>query len=185
MYKTAMLTKDMVAASSKPLLLSILAEGESYGYEIIQKVRELCGGQIEWSDGMLYPVLHRLERDGLIESEWKEADTGRERKYYFISSDGTQSPQNRTPAMADRSQHPVQIMENQTRFDLNAAIENWRQRTGRATESHVRRPARTGNAPARRHRRIPATRLERRRIFLARAPPRRPAATARRGICES
>jgi DNA-binding PadR family transcriptional regulator len=88
MYNSAMLTKDLVAASSKPLLLSILAGGESYGYEIIQKVRELSGGQIEWSDGMLYPVLHRLERDGLIESEWKEADTGRERKYYFISSDG-------------------------------------------------------------------------------------------------
>ena len=88
MYKTAMLTKDLVAASSKPLLLSILADGESYGYEIIQKVRELSGGEIEWSDGMLYPVLHRLERDGLIESEWKKSDTGRERKYYFINSGG-------------------------------------------------------------------------------------------------
>ena len=83
-----MLAKDMVAASAKPLLLSILAEGESYGYEIIQKVCELSGGQIQWSDGMLYPVLHRLERDGLIDSEWKEADSGRERKYYFINSDG-------------------------------------------------------------------------------------------------
>jgi len=78
----------MVAASAKPLLLSILSEGTSYGYEIIQKVRELSGGQIEWSDGMLYPVLHRLERDGLIDSEWKEADTGRQRKYYFISAGG-------------------------------------------------------------------------------------------------
>jgi DNA-binding PadR family transcriptional regulator len=88
MYSAAMLAKDLVAASSKPLLLSILAGGESYGYEIIQKVRELSRGHIEWSDGMLYPVLHRLERDGLIESEWKEAETGRERKYYFLSSDG-------------------------------------------------------------------------------------------------
>src|SRR5258706_15920663 len=87
MYKTSMLAKDLVAASSKPLLLSILAGGESYGYEIIQKVRELSGGQIEWSDGMLYPVLHRLERDGLIDSEWKEAGTGRQRKYYFLNSD--------------------------------------------------------------------------------------------------
>jgi PadR family transcriptional regulator PadR len=88
MYKALMLTKDLVAASSKPLLLSILTEGESYGYEIIQKVRELSGGQIEWSDGMLYPVLHRLERDGLIEAEWKEAESGRERKYYSLSSSG-------------------------------------------------------------------------------------------------
>jgi PadR family transcriptional regulator, regulatory protein PadR len=83
-----MLTKDLVAASSKPMVLSILAGGESYGYEIIQKVRELSGGRIEWSDGMLYPVLHRLERDGLIESEWKEAGSGRERKYYFLSRAG-------------------------------------------------------------------------------------------------
>lgn len=88
MYKASMLAKDMVAASAKPLLLSILDESESYGYEIIQKVRELSGGEIEWSDGMLYPVLHRLERDGLIHSEWKKSDTGRERKYYFINSDG-------------------------------------------------------------------------------------------------
>lgn len=88
MYNTGMLAKDMVAASAKPLLLSILAEGESYGYEIIQKVRDLSGGEIEWSDGMLYPVLHRLERDGLIESEWKEAENGRERKYYSISPVG-------------------------------------------------------------------------------------------------
>jgi PadR family transcriptional regulator PadR len=88
MHHNDVLTKDLVAASSKPLLLSILADGESYGYEIIQKVRELSGGQIEWSDGMLYPVLHRLERDGFIGSEWKQADTGRQRKYYCISSDG-------------------------------------------------------------------------------------------------
>jgi len=83
-----MLAKDLVAASSKPLVLSILAEGESYGYQIIQKMRELSGGYIEWSDGMLYPVLHRLEREGVIHSEWKEADTGRERKYYFLTSKG-------------------------------------------------------------------------------------------------
>jgi DNA-binding PadR family transcriptional regulator len=83
-----MLAKDMVAASAKPLLLSILSEGESYGYEIIQKVRELSGGEIQWSDGTLYPVLHRLEREGLIESEWKEAESGRERKYYSLSKNG-------------------------------------------------------------------------------------------------
>jgi DNA-binding PadR family transcriptional regulator len=88
MYNTAMLAKDMVAASAKPLLLAILAEKESYGYEIIRKVRELSGGHMEWSEGMIYPVLHRLERDGLIKSEWKEAETGRERKYYALSSDG-------------------------------------------------------------------------------------------------
>jgi DNA-binding PadR family transcriptional regulator len=88
-----MITKDLVAASSKPLVLSILSEGESYGYEIIQKVRELSSEEIEWTDGMLCPVLHRLERDGLIVSEWKLAGTGRDRKYYRLSNDGRKALQ--------------------------------------------------------------------------------------------
>jgi PadR family transcriptional regulator, regulatory protein PadR len=83
-----MITKDLVAASSRPLVLSILAEGESYGYAIIQRVHELSGEAIEWTDGMLYPVLHRLEREGLIESEWREAETGRQRKYYRLTKAG-------------------------------------------------------------------------------------------------
>ena len=60
------LSKELVAASSEALILSILARAESYGYEIIQQVRAFSGGQLEWTDGMLYPVLHRLERQGLI-----------------------------------------------------------------------------------------------------------------------
>jgi len=83
-----MISKDLVAASAKPLILSILSEGESYGYAIIQRVRELSEEQMEWTDGMLYPVLHRLEREGLIKSEWKQADTGRERKYYQLNQKG-------------------------------------------------------------------------------------------------
>jgi DNA-binding PadR family transcriptional regulator len=86
-----MIAKDLVAASSRPLILSILADGESYGYEIIQKVRELSGKQLEWTDGMLYPVLHRIEREGLVISEWKEAETGRERKYYRLTPAGRKS----------------------------------------------------------------------------------------------
>ena len=88
MYRASMISKDLVAASSRPLVLSILGEGESYGYAIIQRVRELSQEEIEWTDGMLYPVLHRLEREGLITSEWKESDTGRDRKYYRLSKDG-------------------------------------------------------------------------------------------------
>lgn len=91
MYSASMIPKDLVAASSRPLLLSILAEGESYGYEIIQKVRQLSNEQLEWTDGMLYPVLHRIEREGLILSQWKQSDTGRERKYYRLSPAGKKS----------------------------------------------------------------------------------------------
>lgn len=80
--------KDLVAASSTPLVLAILAEGDSYGYAILKRVRELSGGRLEWSDGMLYPLLHRLERVGFVESRWGESETGRRRKYYRITDEG-------------------------------------------------------------------------------------------------
>ena len=82
------INKDLVAASSTPLVLAILSEGDSYGYAILQRVRELSGGALEWTDGMLYPVLHRLERGGLVESRWEKADTGRRRKYYRVTESG-------------------------------------------------------------------------------------------------
>ncbi len=83
-----MVKKELVAASTVPLVLSVLHEGESYGYALIQRVAELSGGRLEWTEGMLYPVLHWMEREGLVTSEWKEADTGRKRKYYRISNTG-------------------------------------------------------------------------------------------------
>ena len=88
MHKGVMVTKELVAASSRALVLSVLAEGESYGYAIIQRVRELSEESLQWTDGMLYPVLHRLEKEGLIVSEWKQAETGRERKYYKLTRQG-------------------------------------------------------------------------------------------------
>ncbi len=80
--------KDLVAASSSPLVLGILAQGESYGYAILKRVSELSAGRLQWSDGMLYPVLHRLERLGEIEGRWGRADGGRRRKYYRITELG-------------------------------------------------------------------------------------------------
>ena len=82
------INKDLIAASSTPLVLAILAEGDSYGYAILKRVQELSGGRIEWTDGMLYPVLHRLERTGHIQARWQVAESGRRRKYYRITSQG-------------------------------------------------------------------------------------------------
>lgn len=82
------INKDLIAATSTPIVLAILAEGDSYGYAILQRVRELSGGRMEWTDGMLYPVLHRLERLGHVEARWESAETGRRRKYYRITSQG-------------------------------------------------------------------------------------------------
>src|ERR1044072_7995678 len=80
--------KDLVAASATPLVLAILAEGDSYGYAIIKRVTELSGGHLQWTDGMLYPVLHRLERQGHVAAKWAASENGRRRKYYRITKEG-------------------------------------------------------------------------------------------------
>ena len=83
-----MISKALIAASTKPLVLTILKNGENYGYQIIQIIRQFSGGRLEWSEPMLYPLLQRMERDGLVKSKWKITDSKRLRKYYSITEKG-------------------------------------------------------------------------------------------------
>ena len=86
-----MLPKELIAASTEPLILSLLSMGESYGYALIQEVKRRSGDQIEWTDGMLYPVLHRMEDNDWIKSRWVQVENGRKRKYYSIKKDGREA----------------------------------------------------------------------------------------------
>ena len=80
--------KDLVAASATPMVLGILTEGESYGYAILKRINELSGGELDWTEGLLYPLLHRLERLGHVESSWQSVTGERRRKYYRITDAG-------------------------------------------------------------------------------------------------
>jgi PadR family transcriptional regulator PadR len=80
--------KDLVAASATPMVLGILAEGESYGYAILKRINEVSGGELDWTEGLLYPLLHRLERLGSVESNWQSVTGERRRKYYRITDKG-------------------------------------------------------------------------------------------------
>ncbi|MBO3734084.1 PadR family transcriptional regulator [Glycomyces niveus] len=82
------IAKDLVAASATPLVLGILAEEESYGYAILKEISERSGGRLEWTEGLLYPLLHRLERLGYVEANWRTPEGGRRRKYYAITPEG-------------------------------------------------------------------------------------------------
>ncbi len=82
------ISKELVAASATPIVLAILNQSDSYGYAIIQKVREVSDDRLSWTDGMLYPVLHRLEDAGFVVSRWQLSETGRRRKYYRLTSAG-------------------------------------------------------------------------------------------------
>lgn len=83
-----MISRELAGASAKPIILSILASGESYGYAILQRIEDLSGGKLSWDDSTLYPVLHRLENEGLLSSSWRVAETGRRRKYYRLTAKG-------------------------------------------------------------------------------------------------
>jgi len=110
--------KDLVAASATPLVLAILSEGESYGYAILKRVRELSGGELEWTDGMLYPLLHRLHRFGYVTTDWRTPPEGRRRKYYAITEGGRAAlaEQQRQWAAVTRALNDVW-----TRFELRPA----------------------------------------------------------------
>ncbi len=82
------ISKDLVAASATPIVLGVLAGGKDYGYSLLRQIKEASGGSLDWSEGLLYPLLHRLERQGLVEAEWGESETGRRRKYYAITPAG-------------------------------------------------------------------------------------------------
>ena len=107
--------KDLVAASATPLVLSILSEGESYGYAIIKRVDELSGGELQWTDGMLYPVLHRLERNGYVRSSWGKSETGRRRKYYRLTDSGSKelASQRRQWQVVNSALHATQFLRFQ------------------------------------------------------------------------
>jgi len=83
-----MSSKTLIAAAAKPIILSILQSGESHGYQIIKRVRQASGGALDWSSALLYPVLRRLEKDGLIQSQWKLSEKGRMRRCYRITDSG-------------------------------------------------------------------------------------------------
>jgi len=82
------ISKELVGATFRPLVLSLLSDGDSYGYDIIQRMKQESEGKLVWKDGSLYPVLHRMEDEGTIASYWVTTDAGRRRKYYRITDDG-------------------------------------------------------------------------------------------------
>lgn len=86
-----MLTRELAGASARPIILSILSSGESYGYAILQRIEDLSRGALTWDDSTLYPVLHRLENDGLLSSSWRLAENGRRRKYYQLTTKGREA----------------------------------------------------------------------------------------------
>ncbi len=88
--------KELIGASTSILVLGILAKDPSYGYEVVKRVNQEAENLFEWQEGTIYPVLHKLEKEGLLRTQWQEANTGRKRKYYYITEQGREALQSRS-----------------------------------------------------------------------------------------
>jgi DNA-binding PadR family transcriptional regulator len=80
--------QDLRKGSTALLVLQALDEGPMYGFQLLQTLRQRTGGVLEFAEGMLYPMLHKLERNGLLEAEWRAGEDGPPRKYYLLTPAG-------------------------------------------------------------------------------------------------
>jgi len=90
-------SQELVKGSIVPVILALVRERPMYGYEMVKQVNARTGGRLEWREGTLYPALHKLESEGLVTAEWRDAPAassgessagGRQRKYYAITRKG-------------------------------------------------------------------------------------------------
>jgi len=80
--------RELLKGSTDHLLLSLIGQEPTYGYKLIKEIERRGGGYFQFKEGTLYPALHRLERDGLIEGKWERLSNGQERRYYYLTELG-------------------------------------------------------------------------------------------------
>ena len=93
------------------LVLAVLTERESYGYELVTTVQRDTDGAFRWREGSLYPNLHKLEQGGLIVGEWEEKETGRKRRYYHITRKGRGALAEKVQSWTELCQAVSRILE--------------------------------------------------------------------------
>ena len=79
---------EILKANTLTLILALLGEQAMYGYQIAKEVQRRSDGTLRFRQGLLYPALHQLERDGLIEGEWQASPRGPRRRYYRLTAKG-------------------------------------------------------------------------------------------------
>jgi PadR family transcriptional regulator, regulatory protein PadR len=80
--------RDLMRGAGPVAVLKLLERGEMYGYELVEALARRTGGVLDMGQSTLYPLLYNLEAKGLVEATWRDADSGRERKYYRLTAKG-------------------------------------------------------------------------------------------------
>ena len=79
---------NLAKNANEALILAVLSRGERHGYQIAIEIEQESGGRFSFNHGTLYPILHKLEKDGLIKGTWKKEGGQRKRKYYTLTKGG-------------------------------------------------------------------------------------------------
>ena len=81
--------RELLKGSTETLILSLVSGVPMYGYQLVKEMEVRSSGYFHLKEGTLYPALHRLERDGLVEDTWEDSPTGgQSRRYYRITGEG-------------------------------------------------------------------------------------------------
>jgi len=80
--------RELLKGSTEHLILSLIGQEPMYGYRLIKEMEKRSGGYFRFKQGTLYPALHRLEKDKLIQGKWERLPNGQERRYYYLTELG-------------------------------------------------------------------------------------------------
>ena len=80
--------RELLKGSTETLLLSLLATDAMYGYQLVKEMDKRSSGYFRFKEGTLYPALHRLERDEMVEGKWQDSPSSQARRYYYITGLG-------------------------------------------------------------------------------------------------
>jgi PadR family transcriptional regulator PadR len=103
---------ELIKGTLSLVILTLLSRRAMYGYEIVAIVKEETDGVLEWKAGSLYPILHKLEKDGMLRGEWEGEADKRPRKYYHITKTGRSALREKKESWSQLTKAITQIMEN-------------------------------------------------------------------------
>lgn len=101
---------DLRKGSTQVLVLSLLAEEPMYGYQIAKELERRSEGYFDFKEGTLYPLLHRMEKEGLVKGEWQVVEKGPSRKYYTLTPEGKRVLEKSAAEWATFSQRLLKIL---------------------------------------------------------------------------
>ncbi len=106
--------RELLKGNTDSLLLCLISREPTYGYQIVRELEQRSNGYFRFKEGTLYPALHRLEREGLIEARWQILPNGQQRRYYYITEKGREVLAARLATWQDFSTAVKAVMQAET-----------------------------------------------------------------------